>query len=426
MLLDYIGQGRVVPVLGPELLVANDNGKTVPFYQEITRRLTRYFGMPENDEESLDDFLARFLTGNNTMKMARTGMNKVLKEMENCEQPALKKLASVKAFQLFLTTTPDSLLARAMTSVDSEPDVYFFSTNYRRRSDLPDKNLIGKKRYVYHLYGKAAPCFEYAISEDDRLLFSCEWMDSRAKPTKLLSYLADKYLLILGCGYENWQARFFLFGLKGTGLFSNIWDASSLLADSHTKSDVQLDRFLSRCKGNIYYEGGAIDFVDELCKRLETAPITTTENDGDTYEDGSIFISYASEDREVALRIKKKLEASSSLPVWMDKFQLESGDAYEQKIANNIKDSSLFLPLISQTTAQTTERRYFRKEWEIAADEAKMRSPKVPFIHPIAIDPVSPCDNLPDAINKLHWIHAPNGELQESDVEHLIDLIAQM
>ena len=48
MLLDYIGQGRVVPVLGPELLVANDNGKTVPFYQEITRRLTRYFGMPEN------------------------------------------------------------------------------------------------------------------------------------------------------------------------------------------------------------------------------------------------------------------------------------------------------------------------------------------------------------------------------------------
>ncbi len=425
MLLDYIGQGRVVPVLGPELLVANDNGKTVSFYQEITRRLKQYFGMPENDDESLDDFLARFLTGNNTMKMARTGMNKVLKEMENCEQPALKKLAAIKAFQLFLTTTPDSLLAQAMTAVDGEPDVYFFSTNFLRRSDLPDKKLIGKQRYIYHLYGKAAPCFEYAISEDDRLLFSCEWMDSRAKPRNLLSYLADKYLLILGCGYENWQARFFLFGLKGTGLFSNIWDASSLLADSHTKSDLQLDRFLSRCKGNIYYEGGAIDFVDELCKRLETVPITTTENDGDTYEDGSIFISYASEDREVALRIKKQLEAYS-LPVWMDKFQLESGDAYEIKIANNIKNSSLFLPLISQTTAQTIAPRYFRKEWNIAADSALLRSPKVPFIHPIAIDTVSPCDNIPNYINKQHWIHAPNGVLSESDVDHLIDLISQL
>lgn len=33
MLLDYIGQGRVVPVVGPELLVAAEDGRSVPFYQ---------------------------------------------------------------------------------------------------------------------------------------------------------------------------------------------------------------------------------------------------------------------------------------------------------------------------------------------------------------------------------------------------------
>ena len=426
MLLDYIGQGRVVPVLGPEVLVAKDNGKEVPFYQYVTKRLAHYLEMPEIEGETLDDFLARFLTGNNTMKMARTCVNKVLKELEDTKQPALMKLASINAFRLFLTTTPDSLLAKAMATVDSEPDVYFFSTNFSHRIDLPDKNLLGKQRYVYHLYGKAAPCFEYAISEDERLTFSCKWMDSQSKPKNLLDYLANKYLLILGCGYENWQARFFLFGLKGTGLFSNIWDASSLLADSHTKSDLQLDRFLSRCKGNIYYEGGAIDFVDELAKRLSATPISPpVEIETDDYEEGSIFISYASEDRDVALQIKKQLE-KYNLPVWMDKFELESGDPYEVKIANNIKKSSLFLPILSETTAQTVEPRYFRKEWNIAADAALMRSPKIPFIHPIAIDTVKPCDNSPDYINKLHWIHAPNGVLSESDVDHLVDLITKL
>ena len=304
MLLDYIGQRRVVPVLGPELLTAGSEVGNVPFYHEVSRRLALYFDMPEVADETIDDWLARFLRGNNTIKMARTGLIKVLKELEDQPQPTLRKLTAFENFRLFLTTTPDNLLTKTLSASGMEPEVYFFSTNYKRRSDLPDRKLLGTQRYVYHLYGKAAPCFEYAISEDDRLLFSCEWMDSQVKPRNLLSYLADKYLLILGCGYENWQARFFLFGLKGSGLFSNIWDASSLLADSRTRNDCQLDRFLSRCRGNIYYEGGAAEFVDELCNRLGNIPTVASDRDGDSYENGSIFISYASEDREIALKIK--------------------------------------------------------------------------------------------------------------------------
>ena len=425
MLLDYIGQGRVVPVIGPELLVAAEDERHVPFYQAVSRRLARHFDMPEVEGETLSDLLSRFLKRNNTVKMARTGLIKVLKVLEDQPQPSLQRLASVDAFRLFLTTTPDALLAKALAASGTDPDVYFFSTNYRRRSDLPDKKLLGRQRYVYHLYGKAAPCFEYAMSDDDRLLFSCEWLDSQVKPRNLLSYLADKYLLILGCGYENWQARFFLYGLKGAELFSNIWDASSLLADSHTRNDVKLDRFLSRCRGNIYYEGGAIEFVDELCKRLEKSSVASSYDEGDTFEKGSIFISYASEDREAALKVKRRLE-SFSLPVWLDKFRLESGSDYDARIESNIRNSALFIPILSQTTAQTTEPRYFRKEWNIAVDQSLRSSPKIPFIHPIALDGVEPCDNIPGAINKVHWIHAPGGELNECDIDRLIDLIAQL
>ncbi len=425
MLLDYIGQGRVVPVLGPELLVANEAGRRVPFYQAVSKRLAHHFDMPEIECETVSDFMSRFLKGNNTVKMARTGLIKVLKELEDQPQPALQKLASINAFKLYLTTMPDNLLTKALIACGTDPDVYFFSTNYKRRSDLPDKKLLGRQRYIYHLYGKAAPCFEYAISEDDRLLFSCEWMDSQVKPRNLLSYLADKYLLILGCGYENWQARFFLFGLKGAELFSNIWDASSLLADSHTRNDTQLDRFLSRCRGNIYYEGGAMEFVDELCKRLEDAPAVPSEREGDTFEKGSIFISYASEDREAALKVKRQLE-NLSLPVWLDKFKLGSGEKFDERIENNIRSSSLFLPILSNRAAHATGPRYFRKEWNIARDHALRCSPKIPFIHPIAIDDVEPCDDILDVINRVHWIHAQGGLLNENDIDRLIDLIAKL
>ncbi len=425
MLLDYIGQGRVVPILGPELLVAHEGDKIIPFYHAVTKRLIRHFEMPEINGETLNDFLIRFQATNNPIKLAKSEMLKVLNEMENEEQPALKILANTKVFRLFLTTTPDSLLEETLRGMGQEPEVYFFSTNYRRKSDLPNKKLIGNHCVIYHLYGKSSRFSEYAVSEDDRLMFSCEWMDSNSKPQNLLSYLADKYLLILGCGYENWQARFFLYGLKGTELFNNVFDASSLLVDSHTRNDAQLDRFLSRCRGNIYYEGDAFKFIDELNNHLKTTPVSTTENNGDVFVENSIFISYASEDREYALKIKKKLE-EFSLPVWLDQYQLESGDSYDVKIENNIRKSSIFLAILSQTTAKISKPRYFRKEWNIAADEALKRKPKIPFIHPIAIDDVTPSEDFLDAINKVTWTYAPRGELSDANLNHLLDIMEQL
>ena len=99
MLLDYIGQGRVVPVVGPELLMANEEGHKVAFYQAVSNRLAHHFEMEEIAGETIDDFLARFLQGNNTVKMARTGLVKVLKELEDQAQPTLQKLISVGAFR---------------------------------------------------------------------------------------------------------------------------------------------------------------------------------------------------------------------------------------------------------------------------------------------------------------------------------------
>ena len=428
MLLDYIGEGRVVPVIGPELLVARSGSGTVPFYQAVAERLARHLEMEVVPGEGMDELMARFLKTNNPAKMARMGLSKVLREMAGEPQPALARLAGSRAFRLFLTTTPDSLLSTAIDNVcggAEKADVYFFSRDFKGRRDIPSKSVPSGTHCVYHLYGRANPCVHYAISEDERLDYSCLWMDEANRPKNLLSFLSDKYLLILGCGYENWLARFFLFGLKGPAMFSNIWDANSLLADSRTPGDLQLDRFLSRCHGNIYYEGGAADFVDELCCRMGEAPALSGDDGESPFEENSIFLSYASEDREAALLAKQRLEAFG-LPVWLDKSELKSGEAYDAKIARNIRNASFFLPLLSKTTAQTVEPRYFRREWTLATEEATKRSPKLPFIHPVAIDDVAPCDAFPESFNRLHWIAAPDGNMQDADVDRIIELAAQL
>lgn len=425
MLFDYMKKGLVVPVLGPELLVSYDGDKT-SFYQSIKKQLLEHFDMDDIDGESFTDFFIRCRMNNNPDNLVKSTIGEILISMEKeVQQPALEQLADIAAFRLFLTTTPDSLMTRTLRKKNIETNVFWFSSNFQKNNDLPAKNILGPQRYVYHLYGKANEGSEYAILEDERLMFSCKWMDSSCKPQNLSSYLADKYLLILGCGYENWQARFFLYGLKGTGLFNNIWNASSLLADSCTKNDLQLHSFLSRCKGNIYYEGGAIEFVNELSRHLKDNPITLDENDNEIFEENSIFISYASEDREYALKIKKKLE-EKCLPVWLDTKQLELGDAYDVKIEKNIRKCSLFLAIISQTTATVIEPRYFRKEWRIAANEALKRTPKVPFICPIAIDDVKPCNNILKEINNVTWEQAPKGVLSETQLNHILELIQQL
>lgn len=428
MLIDDIVQGRVVPVLGPELLVAHDNkGKEIQFYQAVTQHLAQNFKMTEIENETLNDFLIRFIKETNKPeKEARTEITKFLENLERKEenQPTLEKLAEIKKFRLFLTMTPDSLMSKALEKKDNvEPEVFFFSTYGRPETrDLPKKKLDDYKRYVYHFYGKPSPGCEYVISEDNCLIHhSQKWMNHKYTPKRLLDYLKNKCLLFLGCGYENWLARFLIIGLQGEEVFFNR-DFNSLLADTKVKNDSQLVRFLSRCGGNIYC-GTGVDFVGELCKRLEECPIKLQETCNESFKQRSIFISYAHEDREAALRIKSKLE-EYSLNVWIDEKRLKSGDAFDKKIPQYIPQSTLFLAIISQKMANDFEDRYYRKEWTIAADHAPKCSPIIPFIHPIAIDDLQPpCDNFIPAINTVTWMRAPDGNISVTDLTYLLELI---
>lgn len=418
-LADYIRQGRVVPVIGPELLVGEGaDGAKEPFYRVVAERLSC------GHSATVNDWLSDYLRAGGTLKLAKSKFRNALTALGSVSQPLLRRLVDTQAFPLFLTTTPDSLLESTLRDAGQDADVYYFSSDSSERRDLPSRTLVGRRPTVYHVYGKASQSYDYAAFEDERLRYSFLWMGEDRRPRNLLSYLSDKYLLVLGCGYENWLTRFFMYGLKGDDLFNNVEDGSGVLADGHAAADIQLASFLSRCRGNIYYAGGVVEFVEDLVSRLEKMPRRPVQRPSDEFVRGDIFISYASENRASAFRVRDLL-AGKGARVWLDKQKLESGEEFDRSIHENIEGSSLFLPLLSHVTAEILKPRYFRKEWRYAINEAEMRPPILPFIHPIAIEDVTPCANLPKALNDLHWIQAPGGELQEADLIRLVDLYAR-
>lgn len=413
-LLEYICQDRVVPVIGPEMLVCARDGGTVPFYRTVAERLS------DGRSVTVNEWLSDYLRDGGTVKLAKGKLRNAVSSLEAETQPLLSRLVGAHEFPLYLTTTSDGLLEAAMRAVGQDPDVYFFSSDSRERRDLPGHPVPRSRPCVYHVYGKAGPACDYAAFEDERLRYSFLWMGEERRPRNLLSYLSDKYLLLLGCGYENWLTRFFMYGLKGDDLFKNVDDGSGVLADGHAASDVSLASFLTRCRANIYYAGGVGEFVNQLVSRLAGLP-SRQKGRQDAFTRGDVFVSYASENRAMALKVRDRLEAKG-VHVWLDVQKLESGEDYDRSIREHIENCSVFLPLLSHVTVEILKPRYFRKEWRYAISAAEMRPPVLPFIHPIAIEDVSPCDNLPKALNDLHWISAPSGELSETDANRLADL----
>lgn len=79
---------------------------------------------------------------------------------------------------------------------------------------------------------------------------------------------------------------------------------------------------------------------------------------------GAVFLSYASQDAEAAVRICDALRAAG-IEVWLDKSELRGGDAWDAQIKKHIHECALFVPLISAHTNARIEG-YFRREWNLA------------------------------------------------------------
>ncbi|MBV8141228.1 MAG: hypothetical protein JOZ60_04195 [Verrucomicrobia bacterium] len=186
-LLDFVEQGKVIPVIGEHAVTFGESNQAL--YPWLARELESRLGingtrLPE--KPTLSDVACEHLLAGGERNAIYTRLSRILRE--RCPEPGgtLRDLASIDGFNLYLTTTFDPLLERALNAVrfggkEATRTQAFFPGAANK--DLPARRAELAGVTVYHVLGKVsvAAC-EFVAWEEDLLDFLCE-LPRHLRPT---------------------------------------------------------------------------------------------------------------------------------------------------------------------------------------------------------------------------------------------------
>ena len=437
-MLEYIEDGRVIPVVGEELLQVSDGGATVSLYSYIARKLAERLRIADDvpDNASLNDVVCHYLRGGGIPGDVYPKIRPIYNAAGFEPPEALMQLAGIDRFDLFVSLTFDSLLTNAIDKVrfhgEARTVEYAFSPGAGQ--DLPSPREELRRPAVYHLLGKMSSQPDYVITDEDTLEFMHRMQWQQRPAPNLFDALRDNHLLFIGCTFSDWLARFLIRVAKSRQL-SVQRPVMELIVATDADSDQNLVRFLRHFSPfTKILPCQPAEFVGELAKRYGSrthpggAQVVREAAGSDAaepkaMEEGAIFISYTHDDVSAARRLRDFLEEEAGVDVWLDTRQLELGDDWDAKIRRNIKNCSYFMPLISANAVRRREG-YFRREWAWASDRAVSFSDDSPFIVPIVVDD-TPNDSggVPDRFARSQWMHLPEGEGTEDFRRRIIGLV---
>lgn len=444
VLLDYVDEGTVVPVVGRDLLivkVAADGGepRDVPLYSLIAEELAKELLHAAVDPSTLagsnplgavaSEFIVR---GGNPLRIYGI-LPKILKridERRDATMPdALRKLAEIEPFRVFVTSTFDPLLAdclgvvrRATPSVVSyAPGASTALADFKIGTTRVDtlELLRGAPPVVVHILGKLSSTPNYVVTEEDAFEFVYRLQET--SPEGLFDLLSQMKLLIVGCRFPSWLVRFFLRAARRKRLLQSALDRTDFVVDPAAAEDAALVQFLRNFKTQteIFTRYQPVEFVDQLHRRWQERRGPAPGPTADAITPCSIFVSYASQDADAAGRIAG-LIGDANLPVWRDRGRLGSGDDWARKIARNIDVAAGFVPILSRSTLSAGQRE-FRREWRRAFHVKAGLPENEPFIYPLVIDDVPRGSAEIDAdLRALNWDPLqPDGSLPQEFIDRL-------
>lgn len=413
-LINEIKNKNVIPVIGPDFLV--EGKKSI--HTQIIEQITLESGLNSNPQTFSDlyytDKINIYEAIYVTLGIAPISSLKPHK--------SLRLLIESDMFPFIITTSFTPIVENTMKEVYGEDNVNVkqFRNNPsedKDNEDFYDWNILKKQHTVYYMFGKYSyESHRYAVTDLDMMNFCTAWLSKGRRPEKLAEIIKGKYLLILGNNYSDWQFRFIWYSMRSIPEESKPL-SHSLVVSSHPK-DSPLIKFLERL--NTITKNNPTEVIDEIIKRLEESGIRNSSNIRDEAK-FDVFISYSRSDENIAARLYQKL-VDKGLTVWFDRPDLDAGDRWRNKIETGIRNSRIFIPILSlNIEKEIHEEHEYRNEWRLADDKVN-RMGAVPFIVPLAerdFDFYNPMTDIPKTFKELHAIHFD----RNSDFELIADTI---
>ena len=433
-LLDSVQEQCVIPIIGADLLQVEIDGDLVLLETFVARRLASVYGLSSEElpaGRALNYVVCQLIRLHKDRFGICDDILQIMKAADLRPSRAMRQLAEITDFKLFVSTTFDTLLEKALNEVrfGGNPGATSISYSPRRPDDLPtSKNRLARPT-VYHLMGKLSGSGTYVISDEDVLEYICELQSASRRPELLLDELKKNHLLILGTGFSDWLSRFFLRTAKG-GRLSASREFVEILADNNSQSDPGLVSFLLHFSSHtrVFRAGGAVEFVDELWQRWRER--NNSNGGADEAAESSrempknaIFISYARDDLAAVQQLKSGLE-SAGLPVWFDQQNLKPGENFNPQIEQYIsKTCGCFLAVISKNTERRHEG-YFRREWSLAVERDRGIHHERQFIVPVVVDDTLEPAAVPPRFAQLNYTWLPGGRVSPMFVKEMRQILS--
>lgn len=392
LLMNAVDEKRVVPIIGDNLVtILLDDGTRVPVREYLLRELSLRFGgdgtcRAYSEIEDLIREYNRKLRNPGDMTDIYFEIFDILGKAKVSLPEFAVRFFGMCRFPLVLTTSCVRGIDKLLGVQPENVRIY----GKKAASDLKQSELDSGQTMLYYLFGRAGMTRRsFKVTEDDLLDYLHCWHNCDTRPAYLGEYLSDKFLLVLGCDYPNWLFRFFWHSIRNFTIVPPSADMQGVVTVSPQTIDADADlmNFLSRVQTSVYSK--AEDFMNEfMCRYQDRASFgRTSEEHMADEQQCDIFISYASEDYETARQVAGKFRDYGAL-VWFDKADLDAGEKYQRTIVEKIRECKRFVPILSKSTL-VSGRRFFKKEWLWAIDEAGYRLNE-PFISPVVVDGMDP------------------------------------
>lgn len=435
-LLTRIREGEVVPLVGPGAVTFGSGDELL--YPWLARRLPAELDPPlmfEKPPRDLQEVVDAQRAMDRPVVRIYRHLHNIVEDPNLRPGATLAALAAIEGFQLFISTTFDPLLPRAVESASpgGNPEARRGASSLKDAfPDLPLELANIQKpeqRYVYQILGRAHPYRDFVVWDDDMFRFLLRLDQQLPLLPKLSEALQKSHFLVFGLSFADWLLRFFVQVVKHQALSellsSELFVFERLDPAERDKAVVYFGRLTKQIR---VFPTDPIEFISELYRRWRKKHPASV---GDPYlmnkahrerhrSRGCIFVSYASPDLEIARYVVSQLQKAGCL-VWFDKEQLQLGENWEEELRKVVEERcGLFLSIISDHTAVRLEG-YNIFERNLAAKRREKLADNAIFYLPLRVDEGEPLipENEPRGTRKIQGVRKPGGHLDDDFIGYL-------
>lgn len=354
-----------------EVVSKNEDEVTLTLNQYLAMRMANKFGFNILKDEELNlnsVFLRSDFSEDTKYKMLHDEYSQLSSEKQLDDHI---KLASVKDFQCYINTGPDTFLLDAFAKLNNrQPQFIAAQLLESNNNNTVIKEPSSFEPVVFNIFGSIVktPYNDCAITDENyiELIVKLQEESNTQKSAfnTLFNFLRQNNLLIIGSSFPDWLMRFLIRLITAKRYtLSN----QKLISDSDTLSKIEFANFLKQYKGQVITHNdepfaSASTFVNALYNLITGGQAI----DKPRYKE-KVFISFISEDKNIAELLNKAF-TEKGVPVFYDGKEIFSGTNFDNVIKPEIQNCDFFLPLITSHSIKDPIdiKRYVYKEWTLA------------------------------------------------------------